>query len=64
MLGHRRTVPLWRQKRASPFAIERSLSQRRLTGTNVSSVETAVLSNKMAQRKILNAKHRVRLSDA
>lgn len=64
MLGHRRTVPLWQHKRTTPLEIERSLSPRRLTAHTTSSAEVAVITAKLAQRKLLVAKHRARLSDA
>lgn len=64
MLGHRRTVPLWRHRRTTPLEIERSLSRRRLTASNGSSAEVAVVTARLAQRKLLAAKRRARLSDA
>jgi len=63
MLGHRRTVPLWQQKRINPFAIERSLAQRQLPGTDPKSFEKTVIGKKSARRMLLAAKYRARLTD-
>jgi hypothetical protein len=63
MIGHRRTIPLWRQRRTSPLAVERALGQRRPTETSANAAEQRLLGQKAARRMVMTAKHRARLSD-
>jgi len=63
MLGHRRTMPLWRQRRASPLAVERALAQGRPAEASTNAAEKALLGQKATQRMTMTAKHRARLSN-
>ncbi|MBI3197136.1 MAG: hypothetical protein HYZ40_06450 [Rhodospirillales bacterium] len=63
MLGHRRTMPLWRQRRTNPLAVERALAQRRPAETNTNAAEKALLGHKAIRRMVMTTKHRARLSD-
>ena len=62
MLGTRRTVPLWRQKQRRLLALERALTQGKPAPET--HVEQAVISAKAAQRRLNEAKRRVRFADA
>jgi hypothetical protein len=62
MLGHLRTLPLWRQRRTSPLAVERALAQRRPTETSTNAAEKALLGQKATQRLAMTARYRARLS--
>ena len=62
MLGTRRTVPLWRQKQRRLLTLERALAPGK--PAHETHIEQAVISAKAAQRRLDEAKRRVRFSDS
>ena len=62
MLGTRRTVPLWRQKQRRLLALERALAPRKPEAET--HIEQAVISAKATQRRLGEAKRRVRFSQS
>jgi hypothetical protein len=62
MLGTKRTVPLWRQKQRRLLQVERALAPAKPDAET--RVEQAVISTKAAQRRLDEAKRRVRFSDS
>jgi len=62
MLGSRRTVSLWRQRQRQLLALERALAPGK--AVRETHAEMVVISAKAAQRRLDEAKRRLRFSDA
>jgi hypothetical protein len=62
MLGNKRSVPLWRKRQPQRLALERAL----LPGkpAHETQAEQAVISAKAAQRRLHEAKRKLRFSEA
>jgi hypothetical protein len=60
MLGTRRTVPLWRKRQPQRLALERALAPGK--PARDTQAEQAVIGAKMAQRRLDEAKRRMRFS--
>ena len=62
MLGTKRTVPLWRQKQRRLVQLERALAPGKPEAET--HVEQTVISTRAAQRRLAEAKRRVRFSQS
>ena len=62
MLGTRRTVPLWRQKKRRLLTVERALASGK--PAHETHVEQTVISAKAAQRRLDEARRRTRFSQS
>jgi len=62
MLGSKRTVPLWRQRQRRLLVLERALAPGKPARETQS--EQVVISAKAAQRRLDEAKRRLRFSKA
>ena len=62
MLGTKRTVPLWRQKQRRLLTLERALAPGK--PAHETHVEQIVISAKAAQRRVHDAKRKLRFSEA
>jgi hypothetical protein len=62
MLGTKRTVPLWRQRQRRLLALERALAPGK--SAHETHAEQVVVSAKAAQRRLDEAKRRLRFSEA
>ena len=62
MLGTRRTVPFWQQRRRRLLALERALAPGK--SARETHAEQVVISAKAVQRRLDEAKRRMRFSEA
>jgi len=59
MLGDKKTVPLWRQRRPHFLSLERALESRRAGDAEGMTVaEQAVVGSKAERRRVMTAKRR------
>jgi len=62
MLGSKRTAPLWRKRQPQRLALERALAPGK--PARDTQAEQAVISARATQRRLDEAKRRIRFSDA